>query len=459
MIDETTGTISVETDAGSSSAEVETAASGTEVSTEVGTEETQTDTGQETSTEQTQTEETQVAESEAEQKLERELSEWAGSAAARLRELVKAGVLNEKALTANPKLRDSMAAAFKRDAALRDRDVTIAEIDEYRARCVNGIQDLEAMERSLQEANQLDQAFFERDREGNYPRHGDFLRNLASEDREATIALLRRTPKDWAALDPESYSETFGSIMSSTFAKDGVADLAADLYDRAKQADDQDGMKLASKLWNYFQSFGKKQSRAADPETERLRGQLSARDQQDAERARQDGERFTTTLRSEASRNHRAIVNEHDLIKGLPQAISKEKRARIVDEVCGRIAEHLKKSYAFARDIRAAYQKQDTAEWHKVDRAGWKPWIVNMYVRRVLNEETPGIIQGNRTANATKRAAGARADVGTRRPGNAPSKPGAPRERTEPNDYTWEEIRDGKVPQHVLDAYAAKHGG
>src|ERR1700689_4536310 len=222
MAEELVAAVPVETGAGAA-ADVETTATETDATQDVA-EDTPAE-EQDSATEQTDTE-TEEESPEAALRAE-ELADFKGSAGARIREMCKK-TPGLKELLAKPEAKyfsDQLGVLARRDAALRDNNLTVAELNEYRQRLPNGLQDLTTIEQELTELGTIDNAFYS----GN---GGELINHMWSADPQSTIKTLKSVPQLWARLDPDSYNDTFSAIIASTLSKDRIADVALRAYNR-----------------------------------------------------------------------------------------------------------------------------------------------------------------------------------------------------------------------------------
>ena len=434
----------VETPAASAPAEVETVETDTSEVPEVETPETPE--GEEPSPEQPDAEKTEES---PEEPKDEELAEFRGSDGAMLRELYKKAPGLQDLLTKFPYVQGRISALARRDAALREQNITVAELNEYRERLPNGLQDLATIEQEVQELGQIDEAFYNK-------QGGTLIKHMHEADPEAAIALFKEIPLQWSRLDPDSYNDTFAAIVDSTFKRDRIAETALRAYRRAEQKGDKDQMEDAAALYNYLQSFGKKDVEET-PQARRLR-----EDREAFHRERQDGQKksyetFSQTYLGEAKKFESDMVRNSPLFKKLPQAITEAKKSRMVDMIRQQVRQHLTKSPAFMAQWRPAHNSMNLEKALQAVKGpqGWQPWLVNMYVRRILAEELPGIIEGNNAANGKKRSAAARTAISNRPPQKTPSPASKPANR----EYTMEEIMapdfETKNPG-VLDALLEK---
>lgn len=384
----------------------------------------------------------ETEQSEEQQEKPDELAEFKGSAGARLRELCKAAPGLSGVLDKFPKVRDSIVASLKVQSALRDQNISFAELREYRERLPNGLQDLQTIEQELGELGRIDGAFYGK-------RGGELVSYMHQADPEAAIAMFRELPKQWARLDPESYRETFSNIIAATIRNDRILEPAYRAYQAAKAAGNEQVAQDIAQLYNYLNSFGKQEDDSPEMRRVREREQNASRKEQESATRQQEG--FHANFLNESQRFQRQLVRNNPIFKKLPQAIPEAKKARMIEEIRNKIVDHLGRSRSFMAQMEPAYRSMDMQKCLDVQRGsqGWQPWIVNMYVRRVLAEETPGIVEGNRAANATKRAAAARTGIANRAPSkpSAPAKPGDKRKSA--NDFTIEQIMRGEA-DHLI---------
>jgi hypothetical protein len=333
-----------------------------------------------------------------------DLSEFAPSISARLREMTKKAPELDAVLKKYPDLRNSFEATFRRDAAYREIFPTVAEARQLREVFPNGLGDAQELLQELNEVGELDNNLVARDPEGRYPGHSKIIRDIFAQDRNAAIALLENSTREWSREDPESYDRIFSGIMGATFKSQGVVNHIAQLQALAKQSDNPNLQQMIDQLADWVNGFaGEQRTKQLSPEAERLRNERQAFDREREERQRADGEAFSKNFVSESTRLQKQIVETHPLIKRLPQAIPAQKRERIVNEVMVRMRDHLQKSPSFMRSLKAAYQNLNLPGTLDIQRKVWnQPWLLNMYVRKVLAEETPGIVQATRpVARAT----------------------------------------------------------
>ena len=453
MAEEQVSAVPVDTGAGAA-ADVETTATetdATDVAEETPAEE------QDSATEQTDSESTEEESPEESTVTEEDLADFKGSAGARIREMCKK-TPGLKELLAKPDAKyfaDQLGVLARRDAALRENNLTVAELNEYRQRLPNGLQDLNTIEQELGELGTIDNAFYQ----GN---GSELINHMWSADPQATIKTLKATPQLWARLDPESYNETFSAIIASTLSKDRIADVALRAYNRAKQAGDQAGQDDAADLYNYLQSFGKK-AEDETPGAKRLREKEEAFNRTTQESAKKSAETFNATFVAESAKFQRDTISQNPIFKKLPQGVSEAKKSRMVDLIRTQITSHLQRSRAFMNQITPAYNSMNLQKALEIQKGpqGWQPWIVNMYVRKILAEETPGLIEGTNAANAKKRTAAARTGISNRAPARPQTPANKQDKRSKPSDFTMDEIMSPdfeKKHPGVLDAYLANRG-
>jgi hypothetical protein len=340
---------------------------------------------------------------------EPELAEFQGTVSARLKELDKRAPGLSAHLNKFPQVRDAIAATFRREAAFRELyPGGLQEAQALREAFPRGMDDVQQVLSELDEIGNLDGAFYTRNPDGTYPGHQDFIANLASQDKAATVALLKRTPAEWAKLDPESYNQAFSGLMARTFENDRVYEHMDILADIAKELKNPDLTARIQQLQGYLTGFKPQRKRNDDELTPRER-ELKAREEEinrrDAQTNKETGERFHQTLVGEYHKFARDLISGHALIKNLPKAITPVKKQAIVDAVRKRVAAHLEKSRPFKAAFDRAYVARDQKAAMEAQKNYWTPWLVNMYVRKVLAEETPGLVAGSQARPGAKGAA------------------------------------------------------
>jgi hypothetical protein len=100
-------------------------------------------------------------------------------------------------------------------------------------------------------------------------------------------------------------------------------------------------------------------------------------------------------------------------LKNLPKSITPQKKQGMIEDIRKRIVTHLDKSRPFKAAFNAAYQGRDQKGVLEAQKNYWVPWLLNLYARKVLAEETPNLVTkpaAGKPAPGTKpapRAAGA----------------------------------------------------
>lgn len=431
----------VETDAASSTAEVETTATDTETP-DTSVEETPAE--ESSAPEQTESEETESPQPDAEEDI---LADFQGSIGAQLRELAKQAPGLTDILNKFPNVRNAIANKFRREAAFSEVWGTVAEARAMRDAFPRGVEDVNHVMQELDELGQIDGAFY-----GG--KTGDMIAHMEKADRQATVSLLKEAPKHLARLDPDAYSELFSGILGTTLQHNRTRGLdpIRRAYERAKANGDTESQNDLADAFNYLNSFGQKRTDDS-PEAKRLREREAEFERRQTASEKQDTDRFVSSFSSESEKMQRQIVEQSALFKKLPSSVKPEKRTRMMNDVMSRVRAHLEASRPFMTQIRSAYLSKDLKACLEIQKGAWKEWVVNRFVRQVLAEETPAIIQGNNAANAAKRAAAANTRIATSS-SRRPQTPAAGKDkRTRPSEYTMEEIMSGKVPDEVMDAY------
>ncbi len=276
----------------------------------------------------------------------------------------------------------------------------------------------------IQEVEGLDSKFYTQGDDGSYPGHADFIENLAAQDKDATIALLKKAPTAWAKLDPESYNETFSGIMARTLANDRVYEHMDILTEIAKELKNPELTQRVTQLANYLAGFQPKRAKEPTDEERRIKAERVALDREKAERSKEEGARFHQSFVAESMKFQRDLIAAHPLIKRLPDTIPANKKAAMIEDVRKRVVTHLDKIRPFKAAFNVGYQARDQKAVMEAQKNYWTPWLMNLYVRRVLADETPGLVAGSQAKPgakpATKPGAKPAAAAGAKKPYKGP---------------------------------------
>ena len=327
-----------------------------------------------------------------------ELAEFGPSISARLREMARKAPELDALMKKYPDIKNSFEATFRRDAAYREIYPTVAEARQLREIFPNGVGDAQELLAEVNELAELDNNLVARDPDGRYPGHSKIIRDIFAQDRNAAVALLENSTREWSREDPESYNRVLSGIIGATFRTEGIFNHITRLQALAQASGDANLQQMVDQLADWVNGFaGQQTGKSLSPEAERLRNERTAFDREKGERQKSDAERFNTSFVSESTRLQKQIVENHPFIKRLPQAIPAQKRERIVNEVMLRMRDQLQKSPSFMRSLKSSYQSMNLQATLDVQRKTWnQPWLLGKHVRDVLNEETPGIIQATR---------------------------------------------------------------
>lgn len=360
-----------------------------------------------------------------------------------------------------PKVQEQIEASFRRDMAYRELFPTVAEARTMREQFPNGMQDVEQLYSEIHEIEQVDKDFEGRDPQGNYGGHPQLIKNFFERDRDAAVSLFRTLPKEWARLDPESYSDVMGAIVGATLQRSEIPDWITELRDAAKGVKGAEQIATSlDKMLRWSQGFNK-QKAAPSEEERRLEGQRQQFKRETDERKQQDFTRFKTSFFSESGKQQQSIIRKNPAIAAVMQskAIPEAKKADILNKVQQKIIAHCKGSRAYMNKLRTAYNAGNLKEALNLERAQWSyPWVLNKFVRAVLAEETPALVRQNR-----ERARGAASSV-SRQPVNrgnqnnqnrearrtTPYKDGHQIRRTNGQAYSTSEILRGV---HLKDGF------
>lgn len=349
-----------------------------------------------------------------------------------------------------PKVQEQVEAAFRRDMAYRELYPTVAEARQMREQFPNGMQDVQQLLTDVGEIEQLDSHFYTKDREGNYPGHQTIIENMFTDDREAAVSLFKTLPKAWARLDPDSYREVMGQIVGATLARAEVPEMLHELIQSATEAKQNGLAGELKKLAGWVNRF--LQGKPEPTEEERRHNQEKEQwSREKADQKREEGARFHQNFVRESRKLQNQVIGTHPAIKGLEkvQAITPEKRARIVEEVRSRIEKHLSKSTSFMRKLRAAHGQGNLQETLTLQKAQWAyPWILNKFVREVLAEETPAMIRSNRGGQQQRRAATS----------SQPAKPGEQKKAPFKSGNTWYYGDGTKIPMSEILRHGPPQG-
>lgn len=326
-----------------------------------------------------------------------ELSEYKGTVSARLKQLGKDAPELNQVLNKYPRVRDAIAAVFRREAAAREMfPGGIKEMQELREFFPRGTADVKEVLTQLDEVEALDSQFYTRDDSGNYPGHANFIRNLLDQDKDATLALLKRVPAEWAKADPEGYDQVIGQIIGKTFQNDRLPEHVDILMEIAKELKNPELVTRVQQLAGWMQKFMPQREKEPSAEERRLRAEREAFQREKDERGKEEFARFNEGFIAESMRFQKDLINAHPLIKRLPASIPQAKKARMVEEIRKRIVSYLDKIRPFKSAFNSAYFSRNRQGIMEAQKNYWTPWLLNLYTRKVLAEETPGLVIASR---------------------------------------------------------------
>jgi hypothetical protein len=311
----------------------------------------------------------------------------------------------KEAFAAHPELQKELEPVFRRDAAYREVFPTIGEARQMREHFPNGLADVQELHNSVKEVEELDNDFYTRDREGNYPGHTKIMENMFRDDRNAAVSLFRSMPKEWARLDRDSYNEVMGRIVGATISSAGIVDFVSDLLQGAKDAK-QDGLaKGLNQLLGWASGYLKEKPQPSEEE------QRLARDRQNFNREKDDidkktAQQFNQSFVGESKKLQTGIVRSHPAVKKLLEnkTITEQKKAEIIEQVRKNVESLLGKSSSFMNKLRPAYSARKMDEVMSLQKAAWsQQWLLNRMVRIVFSKEIPQLVSNNRAA-VTRRA-------------------------------------------------------
>lgn len=351
-------------------------------------------------------------------------TDYRSSVSGRIRAMVKESPEFGKILEAHPKFKEEIEARFRRDMAYRELFPTVSEARALREEIPNGIEDIKAMQGEIIEFRKTDNNFYTADREGNYPGHTEIINNLFNDDRKAAVSLFKTLPKEWARLDRDSYNEVMGQVIGSTIMS--KSEMLDEMIDLAEADKSNPLAQKFVKLYNWMSSFTREKQKPSEAE-ERLGRDRKDYESRRAEDDKKNGEQFQRSFVAESMRLQKQIIVQHPAIKKIiaAQNLDQVKKDAIVEQVRSKIEKFLGRSPSFMSKLRPAYEQRNLNELINTQRAGWsQPWLMNRFVREVLNKEVPQIVSSNRDA---ARRAGAPVKKNTITPGDKkdgrPTKP------------------------------------
>jgi len=335
-----------------------------------------------------------------------ELSEYKGTVSARLKQLSKDAPELNQVLNKYPRVRDAIAAVFRREAATREMfPGGIKEMQELRETFPRGMADVKEVLTQIDEVEALDSQFYTKNADGQYPGHGSFIENLLNQDREATLSLMERVPAAWAKADPQGYDKVFGKIMWKTFEQDRLPEHVEILLDIAQGLKNQELMTRVQQLAGWVNKFREERAKEPTAEERRFRAERDEFNRQRADRDREEFQRFNESFISESVKFQKELIQNHPLIKRLPNSIPPAKRARMVEDIRKRIVTYLDKIRPFKSAFNSAYFSKNRQGLMEAQKNYWTPWLLNLYTRKVLAEETPGLVAMNRGGIPVRRPA------------------------------------------------------
>lgn len=363
------------------------------------------------------TEDQQPTETEHPPETEENLDEFRGSVTARLRELAKRSPELAKALTTDPKLRDTLAATFRREEGYREAFPTVGEAREMREMFPRGLEDAKALIGENEEVAEMDRQYYS----GDPRQQSQFVRNLYQQDPKAFGSLAAEFPKLWAELDPKGYQRTFSKILGATFESQGLFTFAKQMLSAAQQSGDKALIGMAQELDGWIGRYDPNARTKPDPRDEEFNRRQAELDEREEKQRSANQEAFNKSFTAGETKFQVDEIGK--LLNGkLPKGLPEAKRNRIVDTIRGQMVERLSASRPFMRALNAAIDSGDLNEAFKVSRSAWAR-LAPSVVRRVLGEETPLLVQHNKTAVDTKREAAKKIEAGS---GAAPSGAGKP---------------------------------
>lgn len=327
-------------------------------------------------------------------------AEFKGAVSNRLRALTKKAPELAAVFQKHPEIQAQIEATMRRDAAYRDAGMTVAEVRTLRETFPNGLQDVQVLQDDVKSLQELDRNFYAKDAEGSYSGHKQLLENMFNDDREATVALFKQMPKEWARQDPESYNEVMGKIVGATFTRRGIPEYLGELIGAAEEAKDAGLVQGLTKLLNWVKGYTTEKPQPSADQL-KLENDRKAFDKQKTESQKVEHQKFTQTFFSESKKLQLDAIAKHPTMMKLQkqQGITPQKRAEIAEKVRIKVADFLKNSPSFMRKLEPAFKAHNLTETQAIQKAAWsQQWLLNSMIRKVLQVETPALISNNRAA-------------------------------------------------------------
>jgi hypothetical protein len=346
---------------------------------------------------------------------EEDLSEFKVPVAARLQALAKSSPLFAQAMNENPKLADSLAATFRREEGFREQFSTVAEAREMREMFPRGAEDAQQLVAEIEEVAELDGLYYSNDPVS----HEQFIRNLHEQDPKTFRSLLSTLPQVWAKLDPDSYQKVFSGILGATFESEGLPAFVQSLRQAAEAGDVEKVKGFANELSGWLDRFTPKAKKTLDPREQELERRQKELDDRDRAASTKQREAFNASFTQSEVKNQTDAIQKLIGAK-LPKTLSEARRTRITEDIRAGMVKYLGSSRPFMRALKAAFDEGDMNKALAISKSAWSRLLPGV-ARRVLNEETQTIVQGNRETVERKRAAAARTEVRGAAPTRTPT--------------------------------------
>ena len=334
---------------------------------------------------------------------DKETEDYRGLVSGRIRGLVKKAPELAAVLKKYPEVQSVVEGIFRREAAMREIFPTIAEARELRDRLPNGVQDLNSLLEETQTLETIDDAFYTRGEDGNFPGHEQMVKNFFEDDKDAAVNLFKTLPKVWAQLDRDSYNDVMGKIVGATFAQREVPEFIAGLIESAKDSENPELLKGLQRLQSFVTSYTAERKKT--PEQEQIDRERASMSKERTERTKNDQQAFHRSFVTSALTLQRDVLTKHPVIQKLQavKSLDADKKAKIVEMIRANTEQFLAKSPAFMKKLRAAYNAKNTEEIAKIQRAAWQQqWLLNRMIRQVLRKETPQLVSSNRETAARR---------------------------------------------------------
>jgi hypothetical protein len=366
--------------------------------------------------------EEQKTEDKPADKEEPELSDFRGAVSGRIRAFIKQAPELGRIFKQYPAIQSQIESTFRREAAMREIFPTVAEARTMKEYFPNGAQDVKTLLSEREESEAVDNAFYNPGQDGSYPFHSKLLDDMFKDNQNATVALFKTLPKEWARLDRASYNEVMSKVVAATLVGKNIPAFLGSLAVKAKGTELEAGI---NQLLDWVEGYTAE--RAPSDEERRLADDRAKFNKERSDADAKTKTEFQTKFVAEAKALQLGIIDKHPIMMKLKEikSLTDEKRADIAEKVRANIEKLLSNSPAFMKQLRVAHSARNLPELEKIQRAAWsQPWLLKSMIRTVLKKEVPQLVSNNREVAA--RRTGTPAPRTPANPGDKSRRPAGP---------------------------------